>query len=190
MNSSQNGTLFTLYASPRTVFSTAGISLLTGEAHGVGLAKKLNYYVREGKLLNPRRGVYAKAGYNPEEMACLLYTPSYLSLEYILGRAGIIFQYDSRLTAVSYLTRNIEVDGREITYRRIKGEILADTRGIESQGNIHRATAERAFLDTLYLNANYYFDNLRPLDRRRVLDLLPIYHNLRMEERVARLFGK
>lgn len=189
MSSSPNDTLLALYSSPRTVFSMAGISLMTGETREGVLAKRLNYYVREGKLLNPRRGIYAKAGYTPEELACLLYTPAYLSLEYVLQKAGVVFQYDSQITAVSYLSRSVEVDGNILNYRRVKGEILSDTRGILCGGGLNVATPERAFLDTVYLNAEYFFDNLRPLERNKVKELLPIYGSKRMEERVNRLFN-
>lgn len=190
MNSSQNSTILQLYESPRTVFSIAGIGLLTGEKREGLISKRLNYYVREGRLLNPRRGIYAKHGYIHEELACLLYTPSYLSLEYVLQKAGVVFQYDSRLTCVSYLSRSIAIDGHEYCYRRIKGEILADTRGITCRNNTNMATPERAFLDVMYLNAEYYFDNLRPLDYKKIMALLPIYGNQRMEKRIKKLFNK
>lgn len=190
MSSSQKDTLFRLYESPKTVFSIAGITLLLGEERDGVMAKRLNYYVKEGKLLNPRRGFYAKKGYNPEELACMLFTPSYLSLEYVLQKAGVVFQYDSRFSSVGYLSRSVEIDGNEFLYRRIKGEILADMRGIQCNGNLNRATPERAFLDVMYLNADYYFDNLRVLDYKKVVELLPIYNNRRMEARVKQLFNK
>lgn len=190
MDSSQNDILYMLYASPRSVFTIGGIGLMAGRIRGDVLAKRLNYYVRTGKMLNPRRGIYAKPGYTTEELACVLYTPCYLSLETVLQRAGVVFQYDESITLISYLSRAVEVDGRQICYRRMKGEILADTRGIVRGNNINTATVERAFLDTLYLNANYHFDNLRPLDRRLVMQLLPIYNNRTMEARVRRIFDK
>lgn len=190
MNSSQNNTLLRLYESPQTVFSIAGISLLLGEEREGVVSKRLNYYVKEGKLLNPRRGFYAKKDYNPEELACMLFTPSYLSLEYVLQKAGVVFQYDSRLSLVSYLSRSVEIDEAAFFYRRIKGEILANTMGIECRGNINRATPERAFLDVMYLNADYYFDNLRPLDYKTIIGMLPMYNCKRMEVRVKRLFQK
>ena len=127
MNSSQNNTLLLLFESPQTVFTMAGIALLTGESREGVLSKRLNYYVREGKLQNPRRGIYAKKGYNPEELACLLYTPSYLSLEYVLQKAGVVFQYDSCLTCAGYLSRTVEADGKEYDYEiaAADGKILS-----------------------------------------------------------------
>ena len=135
MNSSQNNTLLLLFESPKTVFTMAGIALLTGESREGVLSKRLNYYVREGKLQNPRRGIYAKKGYNPEELACLLYTPSYLSLEYVLQKAGVVFQYDSCLTCAGYLSRTVEADGKEYRYRKVKGEILAEDGKVIAQAH-------------------------------------------------------
>ena len=121
-------------------------------------------------------------------MACVLYTPCYLSLEYVLQKAGVVFQYDSALTAVSYRNRTIEIDGHTISYRQMRGEQIADTSGVVNRGAVNIATPERAFLDVLYLNPQYHFDNLHPLNRQEVKRLLPIYSSKRMEERVNSLF--
>ncbi|MBO7368474.1 MAG: hypothetical protein J6U24_07770, partial [Paludibacteraceae bacterium] len=75
------------------------------------LSKSLNYYVKNGLLLNPRKGIYAKKNYNKEELACSVFRPSYISLEYVLGRAGVTYQYSEEITSVSYLSRTIEIDG-------------------------------------------------------------------------------
>src|SRR5690606_15407841 len=123
----------------------------------------------------------------PEELACLLYTPSYLSLEYVLQKAGVIFQYDSRFTAVSYLSRSVEADNHVIAYRKIKNEILVDTRGIQRKGNVNIAIPERAFLDTLYLNTTYYFDSIHSLNGEIIRELLPIYNSKRLIQRVNKL---
>ena len=91
----------------RTAFNTKSIALLLNEKMNASLTKKLNYYVRKGLLINPRKGIYAKKNYNPEELAGLVFVPSYISLEYVLQKAGVVFQYDSAITSVSYLSREI-----------------------------------------------------------------------------------
>jgi hypothetical protein len=128
-------------------------------------------------LLNIRKGVYAKEGYKPEELACLLYTPTYISLAYVLQRNGIIFQYDSAITNISYLNREVFVNGQSIQYRQIKREILLNTSGIINKNNTNIATPERAFLDTLYLNGFFYFDNIKQLNIDKIYELLPIYNS-------------
>ena len=182
--------IFELYKNSRTVFKINDIALVMDNEKNDSLYKILHYYVRSGKLLNPRKGFYAKEGYKPEELACLLYPPTYISLEYVLQRSGVIFQYDSAITNVSYLTREIEIDGQTIRYRQIKGEILSNTTGIIlNKDNINIATAERAFLDMLYLNGRYYFDNLHVLNKKTVSKLLFIYESKALEKNVSKLLN-
>ncbi|MFC2119404.1 hypothetical protein ACFLSY_12255 [Bacteroidota bacterium] len=190
MFSSQNANniILAIYQDIRTVFRLIDIAILVGETNFQSLNKKLNYYVRTAKLNNPRKGIYTKTKYNPEELACNIYTPSYISLEFVLQKAGVIFQYDSSITSVSYLRRNIEVEGQAYNYHKIKGEILVNVAGILQQNNnINIASPERAFLDMLYLNANYYFDNLNPLNSKTVFKLLPIYQSKAMTSRLTKL---
>ena len=49
-----------VYNDKRTVFKLIDIAQLSGEVNFLSLNNKLNYYVRTGKLLNPRKGIYAK----------------------------------------------------------------------------------------------------------------------------------
>lgn len=189
MTGSQNikDPILSIYMDSRSVFRLSDVAMLTGISDSRNLSARMYYAVRTGKILNPRKGFYAKPGYNPEELACMLYAPSYLSLEYVLQKAGVVFQYDTAITAVSYLSREVEVADAQIRYRRMKGSLLAAPQGIIQQENVSIATPERAFLDTLYLNKSYYFDNLRSLDRQKVLSLLPLYGNKKLEERAKKM---
>lgn len=188
-SSNQNSDwLLQIYQSPRTVFGLADIALLTGESDSISLAKKIHYQVGKGNLKNPRKGLYTKPNYNPAALACTLYTPSYLSLEYVLQKEGIIFQYDRTITAVSYLSRVVEIDGWNIKYRKIKDAVLLNTTGVISNPDgINIATKERAFLDMLYLNGEVYFDSINTLNKKLVLDLLPIYETKALEKTVKKL---
>jgi hypothetical protein len=180
--------IFELYKSTRMVFRIMDIVLLLNIEKEATLRKKLNYYVQTGKLLNPRKGFYAKEGYKAEELACLLYPPTYISLEYVLQRSGVIFQYDSSITNISYLTREIQIENQTFRYRQVKGEILTNTAGIIlNKNNINIATPERAFLDILYLNKRYYFDNLHILDKKKIEKLLPIYNSQTFAKKVNNL---
>jgi hypothetical protein len=193
VNSSQNiknNFILSIFKEIQTVFRLRDIALILGEKDFESLNKKLNYYVRTGKLLNPRKGIYAKPNYSAEELACVLYTPSYISLEYVLQKAGVLFQFDSRITSVSYLSRNIVIEDKTFIYRKIKGEIMANTKGIIRQiDQVNIATSERAFLDLLYLNKSYYFDNLNPLNKTKVYNLLPIYMSKALTDRVKKIFS-
>ena len=179
-----------IYKNTRTVFKINDIALLIGVEKTSALCKLLNYYVKTGKLLNPRKGFYAKEGYKPEELACLLYPPTYISLEYVLQREGVIFQYDSAITNVSYLNRETEINNQSFRFRQIQGDILTNTAGIFlNKENINIASRERAFLDMLYLNNRYYFDNLHILDKKKIEELLPIYHSSALSKRAINLLS-
>jgi hypothetical protein len=184
----QSNVVLALFQDNRTVFRLNDIALITGESNFESLNKKLNYAVRTGKLQNPRKGIYTKQGYNFEELACSIYKPSYISLEYVLQKAGIIFQYDTRITVITYLSRKINVENKEYMFRKIKNSLLVNTSGILRQDNhINIATAERAFLDQLYLDSSFYFDNLNPLDKKIVYQLLPLYQSKKLEQNVKKL---
>lgn len=184
----KNDILFTIYQSKRTIFRLNEIAMLTGESDFTSLNQRLNYHVRTGKLVNPRKGIYAKHGYNKEELACAVYSPCYISLEYVLQKHGVIFQYDSRITMVSYLTRNIEIEGQIFQFRKIKEIMLVNTTGIEQkQNHVNIATAERAFLDTLYLSPNFYFDNTQLLNKKMIFELLPCYQSQALTVRVNKI---
>jgi len=165
------------------------ISMLYPEIAPSVLLQKIRRAVNAGRLIGVRRGIYAKPGYTLEELACVLYKPSYISLDYVLQHSGVNFQYDSAITMVSYLSRDIEVNNTTLRYRQIKGEIMVNTLGIEQRGNINIATPERAFLDTLYLYPNYYFDHIDKLDRQLIQQLLPLYRCATMNERVKKILS-
>lgn len=183
----QKDLILAVYQSSRTVFRLNDIAMLTGITDFQSLNKKLNYYIHKGKLQNPRKGLYAKPQYNPEELACSIYTPSYISLEYVLQRAGVIFQYGEGITSVSYLSRKIEVEERSYQYRKIKMNILLNTLGITRRDNLNIATPERAFLDQVYLEKKLYFDDLHSLDKDRIFSLLPLYRVKSLAQMVTNL---
>jgi len=181
--------LLKLYQNPRTVFGLADIALIIGDSDAISLTKKIHYQIQKGNLKNPRKGLYTKPKFNPLAMACTIYTPSYLSLDYVLQKEGIIFQYDSTITSLSYLSRTITVDKTLISYRKIKDAILLNTKGIiANDDGINIATKERAFLDMLYLNGNMYFDTINTIDPKIIYKLLPIYDSKVLEKRVKKIF--
>lgn len=186
--SSQKNVLEIMLASPRSVFNVQALMLMTESEDSKKLTKSLHYYAKEGKIRNPRRGIYTKATYDEREMACSLFRPAYISLEYVLQRTGVVFQYDDTITCVSYLNRTSKIDGKTYQYRIINPIRWIGAEGIEQHDNILIATPERAFLDMVYLSGgNCYFDNLRPLNSTKVEHLLPHYQSKVLTERVTNL---
>ena len=180
--------LNTILSSSRTVFTPQWLALMDSSRSRESIYDSLRYYARTGALLSPRKGIYTKAKYDEQEMACALLKPSYISLEYVLARAGVTFQYSSDITCVSYQTRTIEVDGRNYAFRKINPMIWANMIGIEQKDNIAIATPERAFLDMVYLSAGQcYFDNLHPLNPELIRQILPVYNSPVLTKRVEAL---
>ena len=186
----QKNVLEVILSSPRTVFNVQSLRMLTECEDSQKLTKSLHYYVKGGKIRNPRRGIYTKATYDEKEMACSLFRPAYVSLEYVLQRSGIVFQYDDTVTCVSYLNRIVEIDDKAYQFRIINPELWIGMDGIVQQDNILIATPERAFLDMVYLSAgNCYFDNLHPLNKIKVKQLLPLYQSKVLTKRVTELLN-
>ena len=66
---------------------------------------------------------------------------------------------------------------------------MTNSAGIENKKYYSVASPERAFLDILYINKDYYFDNVRSLNWDKIFELLPIYANKRMEKVVNKIFN-
>lgn len=173
-----------LYKRQETVFTLKGLSIIFPKISYKNLKRKINYYVKAEKLKRLRRGVYAKDNFNPLELANKIYSPSYISLETVLQKAGIIFQEYKEIFVISYLTRKIKAGGKKIIYRKIKDEILLDKTGIKQKNCFFIASAERAFLDAVFLYKDYHFDNLGPLEWEKVNKIKEVYANKALEKRI------
>lgn len=178
----------TLLRSTKTVFSVKEIMLLWEETNANTVKARLNYYAKNGDLYHLRRGLYAKdKNYNRRELGVKIFTPAYISFETISAKAGLVFQYYGQIFIASYLTREIIVDSQTFSYKRIKDAILTNHKGIEDLENYSMASPERAFLDLIYINKDYHFDNLSPLNWDMIDKILPVYGgNKRMVKMVKR----
>lgn len=178
----------TILRSKKTVFSFKDIALLWGDS-GNAARVRVNYYLKNGDLYRIRQGLYAKdKNYDKFELATRVFTPAYVSFETVLGQAGITFQYYGQIFIASYLTREITVEEQTYSFRKIKDVVLTNKAGLENKGEYLMASKERAFLDTIYINKDYHFDNLSSLDWDKVFEMLSIYENKRMAKRVKEFF--
>jgi len=181
--------LSAILRSNKTVFTTEDIALLWHEPLSPKTLVRINYYVKQGELIPLRRGIYAKdTNYNKLELATRIITPAYVSFETILAREGVIFQFYMPIFVASYTTRQLLVDKQVYTYRKIKQEILLNPLGVEHASETSIAVLERALLDTLYVGALSYFDNLRSVNWELLFSILPIYTNRQLEKKVEKLF--
>jgi len=168
-----------------SVFTFKDIALIWGETNPRNVQKKIYRYIKAGKLYPIRRGIYAKdKNYNKLELATKIYTPSYISFETVLAEKGVIFQHYSQIFVASYLSREIECDGQKYIFKKIKNSALTDGTGIETKDNFYAATAERAFLDAIYLYKDYHFDNLESINWDLCFKIVPIYKNNNLKKKL------
>jgi hypothetical protein len=180
----QNDIILRLYSLPQTVFTLQELSLLFPAISYTNLKNRIHYFARTGKLRAVRRGLFVKSDYDLYELANKLYTPSYISLETVLQKEGIIFQVYETVSVISYLSRTIWVDGHSIRYHQVKDSVLTETSGLENKNTYFIASKERAFLDAVFLYKNYHFDNLLPLNWDEVERLKGLYYSPALEKRV------
>ena len=175
-----------LLKTDQTVFSFKELKMRFRSMSAPSLQSRLSYYVKRGDLYHIRRGLYAKdSKYNRFELAIKIFTPSYISFETVLGAHGVTFQYYNQIFVASYQSREIVCDDQTYVFKSIKSVILTNITDIEITPYYSIASVERAFLDTVYLNKHYHFDNLEPLNWDTVYKLLPIYgDNQSMKQRV------
>lgn len=182
-----NRLLAKIYRSSKTVFTTKDLGLFLQETSRTRLNAKISYYVKRKIFIPLVRGVFALTPeYDPKELATSIYLPSYISFETVLREAGIIFQHYNTLFIASKLSKVVTIDKHIFTFRKLKNTVLYNPRGINIRDNYSIATLERAFLDILYLFPNCYFDNLKPLNFQKCLELVTIYNNKQLLKRLKK----
>jgi predicted transcriptional regulator of viral defense system len=188
---SKGNYLSAILRSPKTIFTSKDIALLWHEANSNAARVRLNYFVNKGDLFRVRKGLYAKnENYNKLELATRILIPSYVSFETALAKEGLIFHYYEKIFIASYATREITIDQQIYSFRKVKQEVLLNANGVNQSGETSIAVKERAFLDMLYVNSSYHFDNIRSLDWDLIFEILPIYSNQRMAKKVRDIYNK
>lgn len=160
--------------------------MLWGEKGTTRVRVRLSGYVKNGKLIRIYRGIYAKdKNYDRLELAARIYTPSYISFETVLRQAGVIFQHYDTIFAAGPWSKTMTIDKTTITFRKLKDTVLFNSSGIIGGKNYSVASPERAFLDTIYLFPEYYFDNLEPINWKKCFELAKLYGNRRLVKRLV-----
>jgi hypothetical protein len=174
-----------LILSQKTVFDTKDLAILWGITNKDSLKSKIYYWNRTGKLIRLTTGIYSiSENYNKYECAAKILAPSYVSLETVMRENGCIFQYSTKITSVSFLRRNFSCAGNEYEYYKIKDAVLYNKEGIDFLQYYAIASLERAFLDMIYLNKEYYFDRLDNINWEKCINLVKIYKNNKLCERL------
>ena len=178
-----------LYQSPKTVLTTKEIALLWKERNKNNLKSKISYYVKKGRLIRLRRGIFIKGEkYNSKELATSVYAPAYISFETVLREEGIIFQHHDAVFVASYLSKEIQCGKNKIVFRKLKDTVLMNQSDIINKNNFCQASKERAFLDMIYLFKDYHFDNLDNLNWKKCFELSKIYYNKELTKRLQKYY--
>lgn len=139
-------------------------------------ALQLTRWVKSGKLLRLKRGVYTlpidrrRARFSLPWLANTLYSPSYLSLEFVLSYHDLIPERVQAFTSVTRLkTATFQNPLGRFIYRHVKPALFFGFEEItdEHGTRVLMATPEKALLDLLYLRTaweptmDFFADDLR-----------------------------
>ena len=167
-----------LLKSKKTVFSMSDLAILWNIKNQNSLKSKVYYLVNNGSIIRLHQGIFVLDNkYNKNELAGKLKSPSYVSLETVLRRTGCIFQHSNEISSISNTNKEYIIDNIKYSYRKIKDSVFFNTKGLDCYSNYSIATKERAFLDMIYFNKNYYFDNLENINWKKCEELIKIYNN-------------
>jgi len=160
------------------------------EKAGRNLDKKILNLIRKEELITLKKGLYVSKGYlnkkpleYEEYISNIMYYPSYLSLEYVLAKNGIIPENVYVYTCVSLKrTRFFKNKLGNFSYRNIKGDLF---RGYYKKDffenlKISVATTAKALFDYFYFRPfESYKDNI---------DSFRINWNILKEEDIEEFF--
>lgn len=176
-----------LIETKKTVFAFEDLAKITNSVNRNYLKVLLARMVKREELIRIYKGIYTYTpDYNKLELANKLKKPSYVSLQRVLFDNSIIFQdFSNKITSVSNNTYSVKVQSYEYSYFKIKDDILTNPIGLTTQNAIRIAAVERALCDTVYLFKNFYFDNLKNIDKEMLLRISKIY-NKRVKNEIAK----
>jgi len=136
------------------IFTATDIRALFGVS-AIAATGLLHRYKKRGFILQIKRGLYVFPDALPPDVyvANKLYSPSYLSLEFVLSYHGVIPETVYEITSVTIkATRRFEILGKIFSFRKIKKAAYTGYEVQKQQGlSFYIADAEKAFVDMNYL---------------------------------------
>ncbi len=150
------------------LFHTRDLALLWGINNANTLYTAIKRYVKKEVLIPIHKGFYSTIPLNkidPLELGLSsLHGFGYVSCEYILSLAGVIFQSQNYITLVSSVSKKFALAGHHFLVRRLKPAYLFNDAGLYTATGVTKASTERAVADLLYFNPSYHFDNKLPVN--------------------------
>lgn len=177
---------------PKSYFSLKDLKKVSSLKE-TSLKVALNRLVASGKLIKLGHQLYTGdvGRINLEQLACAIYTPSYLSCETALAYYHILSQQPLHLTlATTKRSKVISVADKNLIYHHLKPTLFW---GSQIINNILMAEPEKAFLDQAYLSLNGYakFDleemNLAFLNKVKLFKYCRRFKNKKLTKLVTEL---
>ena len=158
-----------LIRQPQKLFHTLDLKVLWGVKNQNTLYKTISRLLKKGILISVQKGLYSLVPLDQLEAAEIGFRAinhfSYLSTESILSKNGIINQSPARITFVSSMPANFNINGNDYLVRQLKPKFLNNSLGvIQNDRGMLAATTERAIADMVYFQPNYHFDADRVID--------------------------
>jgi len=153
---------FVLKVSPYPVFGEDVLSTLGLSKAGRRL--QLNRWSQAGKVIRLKRGLYSlpedrrKSPLSVRWLANALYSPSYVSLEYMLSWYDMIPERVGMVTSITTLkTATFKNTLGQFVYRNIKKDLFFGFEEVHDEfgSSVLVATPEKAILDTIYLYSGW-----------------------------------
>lgn len=177
-----------LAVSGKKVFTTGDLAVIWKIPERRRLVELIKYYLREKRLIHIYKGVYAFGeDYTPFDIAQKLVPLSYISLYTTIRMHGLSFQYYGSIYSISLKSKKYKIEGQGYIYHKVKESIFYNHLGLISNGRYIIADRERTITDSLYVFPGLGFDNLRDIDREKLIKLSKIYNNKRLEKEVKEL---
>lgn len=165
-----------LLESKNTVFTVSELKMLFKIANSSQINEILQTMKKQNIVKNLTYWIWTLQDYDKLELASKLRSYSYISLEYVLQKNGIIFQsYEKTITLISNNTFAKKIDWLNFEYHKIKNDILTNPLWLQYTWKYYIATPERAICDMVYLYKNISFDNILSLDTKLLTELGEIY---------------
>jgi len=178
-----------LAESEKTVFTVDDLKKIWSVDNANYLKVIINRLFQRKEIIRIHRGIYVLANKKHDflELANKLKSPSYVSLETVLQKEGIVFQdQGSVIFSVSNNTLSKKAGNMTFRYFKLADEILSNPLGVETRGQVIIASPERALCDRLHLSPKYYFDNLRGLNAEKLTSISAIY-NQRVKKEIQQI---
>jgi predicted transcriptional regulator of viral defense system len=162
----------------RCLYHVQDLAVLWNINNSNTLHTTISRYIRRGVLNNIYKGFYSTkplSEINPLLLGLTsIHRYGYLSTESVLIEEGVIFQDIKYITIVSNISKRFQINKNNFLVRKMQEVYLKNKTGVLLKNGIRRATLERAVADLLYFNPDYYLDNTKNINWKKVKEIQKI----------------